>query len=110
MDQRQLDHAFLETVESDLARALELATALETELKDDAVEPALAWQDSFNALTANLTGWQDRLETMAGQTREMEQGLAAHEAEMRHWFQSIHISGSTFSEHANGMRIQSFNQ
>lgn len=84
-----LDHAFLEAVEADLARALEQVEQFAEPSETTVSAPDYSWQNSLTRLSDNLAAWQTRLGELSRQTTEVEGNLSAQEKAIREWFRAL---------------------
>ncbi|MCE9534017.1 MAG: hypothetical protein K8T89_23275 [Planctomycetes bacterium] len=89
MENQNVDRAFLDAIDVEIARALEQAGHLEAGLDAFFPEPDSAWQDSFDTMSRNLSVWRDRLEELTRQTAAVETELNDQEHSLRDWFHSL---------------------
>lgn len=94
----QVDHAFLESVESEIARAIQHAAELDAGLAELLIERNDAWLDAFDRLNANLAGWQGRLAALTEQTRQTESDLNEQESTLRTWIQTMGVASTRLAQ------------
>ena len=95
-----IDHALLDAVEAEIARAIERVTALD--VGPDPAAGGDGLQQTFERLGANLAVWEGRLAELAGKTAGIEVELNHQEAVLKKWFEAAGATNARLSEVANG--------
>ncbi len=93
-----VDHAFLESVEAEIAQALEHASELAAGLDHLHFDPHISWSEAFDHLNVNLAGWEGKLAELTQRTAAAETELNQQEEALRTWLQLMRVASSWLSE------------
>jgi hypothetical protein len=102
-----LDHAFLNTVEDDIARALQRTAELDAGVEHLVVESGSTWKSGFDQLSASLTNWEKRLGELTRQTAAVEAELLEQENALRTWFLALEAANSNLARISDTRRWDS---
>ncbi len=96
----EIDFAFLDAVEIEIASALKRTTELEEGLSTSSLEAESNWRDAFASMSANLAQWHERLGELSRQTAVVESELNEQEQALREWFGALGPTSSKLAEAA----------